>query len=182
MTDADRIASLQTKLSRLQIVSGVLALGLAAVLLSGAARDPIQDEVKGRRIVLVDSRGVERVVLGEDTGRQQGRSAGIILFDDTGAERGGIATFDNGQVSMALDAPVGVGSSMRDRLGLVVDKNGGAAILLNNNDTGVPVRLVTDPEGGGGLELIEFDHDAKMARIRRLTYGDDVRRELPFGD
>lgn len=182
MTDADRIASLQTKLSRLQLVTGVLGLGLAAVLLAGAARNPVQDEVKARRIVLVDSRGVERVVLGEDTGRQQGRSAGIILFDDTGAERGGISTFDNGQVSMALDAPVGVGASMRDRLGLVVDKNGGAAIMLNNNDTGVPVRLVANAEGGGGLELIEFDHAAKTARIRRLTYGEDQRQELPFGD
>ena len=55
-------------------------------------------------------------------------------------------------------------------------------IAAVQNDTGVPVRLVADPDGGGGVELIEFDHAEKKARIRRLTYGDDVRREVPFGD
>lgn len=182
MTDADRIARLQVKLTQLQLVTGGLLFGLAVLLLTGAARNPVQDEVRAHRIVLVDSQGVERVVMGEDTGRMHGRSAGIILFDDTGTERGGISTFENGQVTMALDAPLGVGSAMRDRLGLVVDKQGGAAIMLNNNDTGVPVRLVADPEGGGGLELIQFDHETKTARIRRLSYGEDVRHELSFGD
>lgn len=182
MTDADRIERLQLKLTQLQLVMGVLLFGIATLLLMGATRNPVQDEVRAYRIVLVDSQGVERVVLGEDTGRMHGRSAGINLFDETGAERGGITTFENGQVSLALDAPVGGGSSMRDRLGLVVDKQGGAAIMLNNNDTGVPVRMVADAQGGGGLELIQFDHDTKTARIRRLTYGDDVHQELPFGD
>lgn len=182
MTDSDRIARLQTQLTRLQAITVAMGAGLAVVLLSGAARDPVQDEIKARRIALVDSRGVERVVLGEDTGRQHGRSAAIWIFDETGAERGGMGTFENGQVSMALDAPVGVGAPMRDRLGLVVSSTGAASIQLNNNDSGVPVRLVTDPAGGGGLELIEFDQAEKKARIRRLTYGEDTRREVSLGN
>ena len=83
---------------------------------------------------------------------------------------------------VALDAPAGVGASMPDRLGLMVSSTGAAAIQLNNNDTGVPVRLVTDAEGGGGVELIEFDRAEKKARIRRITYGDDSRREVSIGD
>ena len=151
------------------------------MLVTGAARDPVQDEIKARRIALVDSRGVERVVMGEDTGRQHGRSAAVWIYDETGAERGGMGTFENGQASIALDAPVGVGAAMRARLGLSVSLTGGAAIQLNNNDTSVPVRLVADPAGGGGVELIEFDHDEKKALIRRLSYGEDVRREVPIG-
>ena len=79
---------------------------------------------------------------------------------------------------MALDAPVGVGAAMRDRLGLIVSSTGGAAIQLNNNDTGVPVRLVTDPAGGGGVELIEFDHAERKARIKRLSYAGETIREV----
>lgn len=181
-SDTDKIARLQKQLSRLQAFTIAMGAGVAVVLVSGAARDPVQDEIKAHRIALVDSRGVERVVLGEDSGRQHGRSAAVWIYDETGAERGGFGTFENGQASMALDAPVGVGATMRDRLGLVVSNTGAAAIRLNNNDTGVPVRIVTDPAGGGGVELIEFDHDEKMARIRRLTYAGETRREVPFGN
>ena len=119
--------------------------------------------------------------MGEDAGRQHGRSAALWIFDETGAERGGMGTFENGQASLAFDAPVGVGDQrVRDRLGMVVDANGEASIRLNNNDTGVPVRLVTD-ETGGGLELIEFNHDTKTAHIKRLTYAGESVREVSFG-
>ena len=182
ITDSDKIARLQKQLTRLQAITVAMGAGLAVVLVGGAARDPVQEEVKARRIALVDSRGVERVVLGEDSGRQHGRSAAVWIYDETGAERGGFGTFENGQASMALDAPVGVGLPMRDRLGLIVSQSGGASIQLNNNDTGVPVRLVTDAAGGGGVELIGFDHANKMARIKRLTYAGETRREAPFGN
>lgn len=181
MDTDETIARLQRQLSRLQMITMAMGAGLAVVLVGGAARDPIQDEIKARRIALVDSRGVERVVLGEDAGRQHGRSAAVWIYDETGAERGGLGTFENGQASLALDAPVGVGAQMRDRLGLIVSNTGAASVQLNNNDSGVPVRLVADAAGGGGVELIEFDHAEKTARIRRLTYGDDVRREVSIG-
>ncbi|HYD27529.1 hypothetical protein [Brevundimonas sp.] len=182
MTGDEAMVRLQKQVGRLQVITAAMGLGLAAVLVSGAARDPVQDEIKARRIALVDSRGVERVVMGEDTGRRHGRSAAVWIYDETGAERGGMGTFQNGQASIALDAPAGVGASMPDRLGLAVSSTGAASIQLNNNDTGVPVRLVTDAAGGGGVELIEFDRAAKVARIRRLSYGDDTRREVSIGD
>lgn len=181
MNTGETIDRLQKQLNRLQTITVAMGAGLAVVLVAGAARDPIQDEIKARRIALVDSRGVERVVLGEDTGRRHGRSAAVWIYDATGAERGGLGTFENGQASLALDAPAGVGAAMPDRLGLIVSSTGAASVQLNNNDTGVPVRLVTDPGGGGGVELIEFDHAEKKARIRRLTYGDDTRREVSMG-
>lgn len=180
-TDKDTVAGLQKQLNRLQAITVAMGVGLAVVFVAGAARDPVQDEIKARRIALVDSRGVERVVLGEDTGRQHGRAAAMWIYDETGAERGGMGTFENGQASMALDAPVGVGAPMRDRVGMAVSSSGAASIQLNNNDSGVPVRLVADANGGGGVELIEFDHAEKKARIRRLTYGEDTRREVSIG-
>lgn len=176
------IATLQGKLARLQLVTLAMGAGMAAVLISGAGSDPVQDEIKARRIALVDSRGVERIVMGEDAGRQHGRSAAMWIFDESGAERGGMGTFENGRASMAFDAPVGVGDQrMRDRVGMAVDAKGAASIQLNNNDTGVPIRLVTDEAGGGGLELIQFDHQTKTAHIKRLSYAGETIREVPFG-
>lgn len=181
-TDNEEISSLRKQVGRLQVITLAMAAGMVAVVVGGAASgNAVQDEIKARRIALVDSRGVERVVLGEDAGRQHGRSAAVWIYDETGAERGGLGTFENGQASLALDAPVGVGAQMRDRLGLIVSNTGAASVQLNNNDSGVPVRLVADAAGGGGVELIEFDHAEKTARIRRLTYGDDVRREVSIG-
>lgn len=182
-TDNEEISSLRKQLGRLQVITFAMAAGLVAVVVGGAASGNIvQDEIKARRIALVDSRGVERVVLGEDAGRRHGRSAAVWIYDETGAERGGLGTFENGQASLALDAPAGVGATMPDRLGLVVSSTGAASVQLNNNDTGVPVRLVTDAAGGGGVELIEFDHVAKTARIKRLAYAGETRREVALGD
>lgn len=179
MTDSEKIAGLEQRLGRLQFATLALGAGLAVVVLGAAARDPIQDQITARRIAVVDDRGIERVVIGQDSeARTHGRSAALWIYDDTGAERGGFGTFENGQASFALDAPVGVGAATRDRLGLVVSKDGAASIQLNNNDTGVPVRMVTDSEGGGGLELIAFDHAERKAHIRRLTYAGDTVREV----
>ena len=183
MTDSEKIAALQKRLGRLQFATLALGAGLAVVVLGAAAQgDPVQDEVRARRIAVVDDRGVERVVIGQDAeARVHGRSGAVWIYDGTGAERGGFGTFDNGQASFALDAPVGVGAATRDRLGLVVSKDGSASVQLNNNDTGVPVRLVTDSEGGGGLELIAFDHAERKAHIRRLTFAGETVREIPLG-
>ena len=60
MTEDGKIARLQKQVGRLQLATVAMGLGLAAVLVTGAARDPVQDEIKARRIALVDSRGVER--------------------------------------------------------------------------------------------------------------------------
>ena len=99
------------------------------------------------------------------------------MFDETGNERGGFGTMEDGSVVLALDAPVGVGSSMRDRVGLKVYKNGSAYISLINNKTGIPVRMVSDADGGGGVEFLDYDLKARKAFIKRLSYNGESKTE-----
>ena len=103
---------------------------------------------------------------------------GVRRIDELGNERGGFGTFDDLSVVLALDAPLGVGAAMRDRIALVVTADGSATVRLNDNKTAVPVRLATDAEGGGGLEFIGYDLDARKATIRRLSFDGETEREV----
>ena len=110
-------------------------------------------------------------------GQRRSRACGITIHDRTGAERGGMNTFDDLSAVIALDAPVGVGAPMRDRAGIMVDPDGSASVMLIDNQTKVPVRLQTDAAGGGGLEFIGYDAEKKLARIKRLSMAGESQRE-----
>jgi hypothetical protein len=99
-------------------LGGTLAVEMRGVRQGGTgAEDHWFDEVRTRRLVVVDEAGTERVVIQEepaDTDRRA-QAAGIVIFDRHGNERGGMVTFDDDSTVIALDAPAGVGSPMRDR-------------------------------------------------------------------
>jgi hypothetical protein len=179
------IRRLEQRLRRTQLLSVTAVAAVAALVLTGLARveDGPADEVRTRRLVVVDDQGVPRVVIGQDPADAQRRSraAGITIHDKHGHERGGMSTFDDGTVALALDAPMGVGSPMRDRLGLMVGANGAAAISLINNQTSVPVRIVTDESGSGGVEFIDYDLTERKAFIRRLSFDGESTREMSLG-
>lgn len=57
---------------------------------------------------------------------------------------------DDGGVVLALDAPIGVGSPMRDRLGLMVNPDGASHVMLLDNSTRAVAKLQSDGRGGVG--------------------------------
>ena len=67
---------------------------------------------------------------------------------------------------------------MPDRLGLTVSRDGTASIMLLNNQTMIPVRLVTDREGKGGVEFLEYDLEARTATIHRINGEGQTSREI----
>ena len=158
------------------------AAAVLALLCSGFTRQEpeVFDSIRARQISIVDDKGTVRLLLGEDTKniQRRGRCSGVVVFDELGNERGGFGTFDDLSVVLALDAPLGVGAPMRDRIGLVVDADGSADVRLIDNKTTVPVRLSTDAEGGGGLEVIGYDLEARKATIRRLSFDGETEREI----
>jgi hypothetical protein len=97
----------------------LLALPLALLALFGGVaphRDkPVQgpDSLRLRELVIVDAKGVERVRLGSQlpdaviNGRRSPRgedAAGVMLYDDSGEERGGYVTFSPSRnVALTLD-------------------------------------------------------------------------------
>ena len=175
-----RVALLERRLQRTTIAGVTLICCLFVGLLAGAqSGDNSLREIKTTRLVVVDDKGTPRVVIGQDpkgTARIS-RAAGITLHDKTGAERGGFATMDDGSVVIGLDAPVGVGSPMRDRIGLKVYPTGAASIWLLNNQTGIPVRMITEKSGTGGLEFLDYDLKARKVFIKRIDFKGESKTE-----
>jgi hypothetical protein len=145
-----------------------------------STRQPAE-ELTVSKLVVVDDKGVPRIVIGQDPPDTQriSRATGITLYDPAGAERFGVGIMESGVVNMGFDAPVGVGNPMRDRIGIGVGPKGDAYVMLIDNDTKVPVRLAADADGGGGVEFIDYNRDAGKVIVRRLNYSGEERHEFP---
>jgi hypothetical protein len=173
-----RVADLERRLRRRPLaVLAVAAVGLAAYQ---AATPKPSDVVRARRIVVVDEEGRDRIVLGQDPADTQriSRSVGLTLYGPMGAERGGFGVMDDGSVVLGLDAPVGVGHPMRDRIGLKVHPDGSTSISLIDNETRIPVRLVSEADGEGGVEFIGYDFSNRKATIKRIGIEGESREEV----
>jgi hypothetical protein len=179
------LARLQRRVRRTEtaLVATLLIAGGAVAMGIGRPQDAVSDEIRTRRLVVVDEAGTRRVVIEEEPADadRRARAAGIVLFDRHGNERGGIVTFDDDTAVIALDAPAGVGAPMRDRLALRVNTDGTASLMLLDNRTAVPVRLVTDADGGGGLEFLRYDLEKRTATVRRLDGAGETSREISLG-
>ena len=183
----ERVEFLERKLKHTRLAACAAAVVVVAVAAGGRGdlpRDDVVPAVRARRIELIDDAGVVRVSLDQDAKdtQRRSRSCGLHIYDRTGAERGGMSTFDDLSVVLAMDAPRGVGASMPDRIGLQVDPDGSASVGLIDNKTMVPVRFASDAEGGGGLEFIGYDFAKKVATVMRTSFAGETRHELPFGD
>lgn len=167
-----RLLRLETSRRRWRLMGAALAC--AALLSAARAQDTeVLEKLVVRELVVVDENGTARVRMGSegDEERRDG-SAGILIFDRAGTERGGMVTFDDGTAVLALDAPAGVGAPMRDRAAIVVGADGSSIIKLVDNRTAVPVRLVADPDGGGGIEFLDYDlENHKYTVLRRDATG-----------
>ncbi len=181
-----RIRSLERRLRRMQAALAFCAL-CALVLITTSMRGDggaVQDEVRAHRLVLVDDRGVERIVLGQDPGDTQRRSraAGLTVHDSTGAERGGFSTMDDGSVVLALDAPVGVGSPMRDRLGMAVWSDGSSYLMLLDNETRAVAKLIADASSGtGGVQVFQWNDSTHKVNIKTLSYEGEKVNSWDYG-
>jgi len=176
------------RLTWLTVALAVLVVGLAVavIALSMAPRGALTvDEVRARRIVVLDDQGVMRVEMGQDShdaGRRS-RTAGGWLYDAKGDERGGMATHEDGLVALAFDAPVGKGEDhLRDRLSRRVNADGASQVLLTDNLTRGIVGLLSDGAGNGGVETYRWDMGAKLIHRRYITFDLDERQERPLGE
>ena len=174
---------------RLRVMYGITAVALAlaaTALVAGDRADPatgtaILDEVRTRSLVVVDDRGRMRVQIAQDSPdiERYARSAGLTIYDKDGRERGGIATLDDGSAVVALDAPWGVGSPMRDRAGMKVSADGSALLgVLSNRGTFAAV-LQSDGEAGR-LELRRPDDARGTFELRTLAQSGDRAASEPM--
>lgn len=119
-----RLAALEADNRRLKrLVAGLgSALAVAGVVAgawscAGATKETTPVSLRVSELVVVDGQGVERVRIGGDLPDAviQGKTvprgekvAGVMLYDDTGQERGGYVTFSpSGNVALTLDTRQG---------------------------------------------------------------------------
>lgn len=141
------------------------------VLLGGLAFAPqgTHEELRTRRLIVVDSTGQERIVLAAPIGTRGRRVShtGIIVTGPNGAERMGIGVNSDGSVGLGLDAPPGVGvPGNRERMNLTVYSNGRAQLRFLDNQTRVQGRFLTDTAGSLWFEFLEWSEGDVVAYPR----------------
>lgn len=188
--ETDRIAALERRLRRTQGALVALTLAAAGAIMAAQADKPaatppadVVDEVRTRKLVVVDDAGVARITIGQDAPGTQRRSraAGITIRDQHGHERGGMGTMDDGSAVLALDAPAGVGSEMPDRAGIAVWPDGSAGIILIGNTGRTVAQLHADAQGAGGLQLLQWDSEAGKVRTKTLGFDGETVTEKDIG-
>lgn len=167
-------------------LAGLAAIASALHANGGAGAAPAggtSDEIRTRRLVVVDDQDRIRVTIDQDSPDidRYERSAGLTIFDDQGRERGGIATIDDGSAVVALDAPWGVGSPMRDRAGMKVFADGNAAMGVISNRGAFAAVLRSDGQAGH-LDLYSpNDRDAVFSQ-RTLSTAGESTATIPMSD
>ncbi len=120
--------------------------------------------------------GAIRVRIGQDpkeTGRQS-RAAGVVLYDSTGKERGGMATMANGGVGFGLDAPNIPPGQVFDRLGMMLDGKGNAMLMLAD-PSGGPALMLRAGIAGGSMQIMQASADQKQIQVRTLDVKGDAK-------
>jgi len=156
-----RIVALESRLRLLLVVNAALFLAMLAVLVvscstsSPASLPPQMLTVSELKVV--DPNGVVRVRVGGDlpdaviNGKRVPRgqkAAGVLLYDDTGQERGGYITFSPGrQVALTLD-----NRSSGQTAALIAGPEGGSALNLTYGNDLVELRV--DDETGPSIHAV----------------------------
>ena len=125
-----------------------------------------------KRLALIDDNGVERVVLttGSTHVQMNGRlykrrspGSGIILNNSKGDETGGIGMLDDGTISLTLDGYSKDG--VNERVSMYVFPDGKSGILVKDTKGNVRARIGVDENMNTKLELAGADEKSKISAI-----------------
>ena len=165
------------------IVAAAITMATSHATSEKSSAVDIIDEVRTRKLVVVDDRDRVRITIDQDGPEidRYSRSAGLTIYDDKGHERGGIATMDDGSAVIALDSPWGVGSPMRDRAGMKVNADGSAMMGLISNLGSYAAVLHSDGRSGS-LELYQAKEDGSALDVKTFSFSGDSRTEMPLSE
>jgi len=155
------MSSLESRLRVILVVNSVLFVAMFVVLAAscrttGAGSSPPQ-ALTVSELNVVDPNGIVRVRIGGDlpdaviNGKRVPRgqkAAGVLLYDDTGQERGGYVTFSPGrQVALTLD-----NRTTGQTATLIAGAEGGSALNLTYGNDLVELRV--DDETGPSIHAV----------------------------
>jgi len=162
-----RVAALESRLRVVLFINAAVILAMIALVVSSCrtagAVQPQPRVLTVSEINVVDPRGVVRVRLGGDlpdavvNGKRVPRgqkASGVLLYDDTGQERGGYITFAPGrQVALTLD-----NRTSGQTATLIAGAEGGSALNLSYGNDVVELRV--DDETGPSIHAVRANQVA----------------------
>ena len=168
MTDRDvrmRVETVERSLRHTRVALAAMALLNAGLVLTAMrpsddtppSSAQAQDVIRTRGVIVVDSAGTPRIVIGQAPGQRRSPQHGIMINDVKVHERFGVGIADDGLMGMGFDAPVGVGDQRnRERMYLAVGPSGLASFHVMDNTTRVKARLSTDRNNQAWLEFLDW--------------------------
>ncbi len=163
----------------------VALVGFAALALVAWTR-PAPEILRVRGLVVEDSTGTARVIIGAPLpgaiingkpSQRIGNAAGITIHDPKGNERGGFATFDDGNSNLCLDYARGV----KEAACLVVsggDDYAGLVVNATPNHTGYDRLTALVDKKGKALVKIAAPSGRESAILRSM--GDSAAQLLLY--
>ena len=178
-TIAERIVRLERTVRNTRLCAGAAAIALAATFLTAATRQQgpgTQDTVRTRVLVIEDSTGRDRIVLGAPLpdGRQY---VGMQILSPDGAEQFGLGLKVDGAVSMGFDARPGVGDQRnRERLNMGVTATGRGWIRYLDNQTRARMWVTLDSAGAPWVQFLDWP-DERRILVRQVGFAGEQSLE-----
>lgn len=175
---SERVILLERRIRRL--TGSLLVLGIIVVTAATAAwYGPAQsDVIRTKALIVVDEKGVERVVIGapvpEPAGRRVAPTTGLVINDSAGAERFGVGLLGNGNLVMGFDAPPRSNDrANRERITIAVNSAGRGEIRFL--DSKGMVRTHMSLFDDDNVQLFFTDYQPTATVVHRLNArGDSV--------
>jgi hypothetical protein len=152
------------------LVASVPVLAVVLAVVPRPHAQQVTDTLRVRQLIVEDTDGRARVVLGYLDAPGNTRRIGMRINDPRGAERFGLSFRDDGTMGMGFDAPPGTGDDRnRERINIVADERGGAHIRFLDRRTSVASRMYLDEQNQVWLSFSDFTRTPPL--IRRYGLG-----------
>jgi hypothetical protein len=172
----DRMNRLEHQLQLIKIAAVVLAAVAVAFALAPHPSAQAPDTMRVRQLIVEDTDGRPRVVLGPLDAPGNNRRMGIKINDPNGTERFGVSHMEDGRMVLGLDAPPGAGDDRnRERINLVADEKGGAYIRFLDRRTNVVSRMYLDEQNRAWMSFSDFTQTPPIVRRYGLTGEETIR-------
>ena len=153
MNTEHRLDRLERTVRRQRGLIGILLAGAALALLGGMQDLPVT-ELSLRKLVIVDDRGLDRIVI--EGGTKESGVATLAHLDDQGIPRIFSGTFPGGTASMTLADRLG-----RGRLVAGTYPGGSASMVCASKEEAI--RLAAGTRADGSVQVTLYDNTGDIA-------------------
>jgi hypothetical protein len=170
-----RVARLERQVRSLEaIAAAAVVVAMVAAVAPRPHAQQAAEAMRVRQLIVEDAGGRPRIVLGPLDAPGSTRRMGMRINDPAGAERLGLSLMEDGRVVMGFDAPPGTGNDAnRERITIVADEKGGAAIRFLDRRTNVVSRMYLDEGNQVWMSFSDFTRTPPAIRRYGLA-GEEI--------